>query len=306
MSRIEDLGMLLKVTGLTQADISEKMGWSRTQVSLIASRNYPNWQEKVDEVLRYLTSNGYVPEEYVAPQVPVTDGITIDTETIIRTDNYNAVYNLADGLLAPESLLNASIGMVLGKAGYGKTTAVKRYAVEHPDAVYVLYMGFSRTAVFRRIAESLVGRSSGMYYRNIEIIEEATAMCRKLIIIDEADRMPLSILEDLRTLNENASVPLLLVGEESLSSLVRKADRIESRIRKPVITFKPIDTATVIALYKKACGLTVDPDLAKRLITMCGRDFRICVNDMQHIVSIMNQNGLAEITKEVIDAARRS
>ena len=306
MREISDLNELLKVTGLTQTDISEKMGWSRAQVSLIAAKKYDNWQGKVMEVFRYLAANGYVPEEYIEKGDSVSPEIEIDTGAIIMTDNYNAVFNLADGLIAPESLLNASIGMVLGKAGYGKTTAVKRYAVEHMDAVYVLYMGFARTSLFRRIAEEMIGRSVGTYYGNIRLIEEATSVCRKLIIIDEADRVPLPILEDLRTLNENAGVPLLLVGEESLASTVRKADRIESRIRKPVIAFKPIDTATVIALYKKACGLSIDVDIAKKLISMCGRDFRVAVNDMQHIVSIMNQNGVPEVTKEVIDAARRS
>ena len=305
MTGIRDLSQLMEAARLSQSDISAKMGWSKAQVSRIASKDYPNWEEKVAEAVRYLVANGYLPEECLEEKA-AGPKIEIDTETIIRTDNYNSVFGLADGLLAPESLLNASIGMVLGKAGYGKTTAVKRYAVEHQDAVYILYMGFSRTAVFRRIAEELVGRSSGTYYKNIEIIEEAASVCRKLIIIDEADRMPLSILEDLRTLNESAGVPLLLVGEESLSSLVKKADRIESRIRKPVVTFKPIDTATVIALYKKACGLDIEIDIAKKLVSMCRRDFRVCVNDMQHIVSIMNMNGIARIDKEVLDGIKRS
>ena len=301
-----DLNQLMEITGLTQTDISAKMGWSKAQVSLIATRKYENWQGKVAEVYRYLAANGYVPEEYLDEEVESGSRITIDTGAVIMTDNYNAVFSLSDGLLAPESLLNASIGMILGKAGYGKTTAVKRYAIEHMDAVYVLYMGFARTSLFRRIAEELVGRSAGTYFGNIKLIEEATSVCRKLIIIDEADRVPLPILEDLRTLNENAGVPLLLVGEESLASLVKRADRIESRIRKPVVTFKPIDTATVIALYKKACGLSIDVDIAKKLISICGRDFRVAVNDMQHIVTIMNQNGISEVTKEVIDAAKRS
>ena len=305
MKRIEDLKSLLTVTGLTQGDIAEKMGWSRAQVSLIASKTYPNWQEKLEEAVRYLSANGYVPDEYIDTTQQDFPGITIDTSAVIMTDNYNATFSLADGLLAPESLLNASIGMVLGKAGYGKTTAVKRYAVEHSDVAYLLYMGYTRSALFKRIAEELIGRSAYSYYANLKLIEEATSVCRKLVIIDEADRMPLSLLEDLRTLNENAGLPILLVGEESLSTLVKRADRIESRIRKPVVTFKPIDTATVMALYKKACGLVVDIDMAKKLIAMCRRDFRVCVNDMQHIVSIMNQNGIAEVTKEVIDEARR-
>ena len=133
-----DLNQLMEITGLTQTDISTKMGWSKAQVSLIATRKYENWQGKVAEVYRYLAANGYVPEEYLDEEVESGSRITIDTSAVIMTDNYNAVFSLSDGLLAPESLLNASIGMILGKAGYGKTTAVKRYAIEHMDAVYVL------------------------------------------------------------------------------------------------------------------------------------------------------------------------
>ena len=305
MKIIEDLNQLLEITGLSQTDISTKMGWSKATVSLVAGRKYPSWQAKVAEAFRYLSDNGYIPDEYLDDTEPSLPDITIDTDALIKTDNYNAAFSLADGLLAPESLLNASIGMILGKAGYGKTTAVKRYAIEHQDAIYLLYMGYTRAALFRRISEELVGRSAHSYYATLKLIEEATAVCRKLIIVDEADRMPLSLLEDLRTLNENAAVPLLLVGEDSLSSLVKRADRIESRIRKPIVTFKPIDTATVIALYKKACGLSIEVEVARKLISMCGRDFRVAVNDMQHIVSIMNQNGVSELTKEVLDECRR-
>ena len=305
MRMIEDLNQLLQITGLTQTDISEKMSWSKAQVSLIAARKYENWRGKVAEACRYLAANGYIPEEYIDDDGPAVPGISIDTDIIIRNDNYNAVFNLADGLIDPESLLNASIGLILGKAGYGKTTAVKRYAIEHPDAVYLLYMGYTRSALFKRIAEELIGRSAYSYYANLKLIEEATSVCRKLIIVDEADRMPLSLLEDLRTLNENASVPVLLVGEESLSSLVKRADRIESRIRKPIVTFKPLDTATVVTLYQKACGLSIDVDVAKKLVSSCGRDFRVAVNDMQHIVSIMNQNGVTALTKEVLDGIKR-
>ena len=300
-----DLNQLMRITGLTQTDISNKMGWSRTQVSLIASGKYENWQGKVAEVYRYLSANGYIPGEYAEEGESPAVSISIDTGAIIRTDNYNSVFSLADGLIAPESLLNASIGMVLGKAGYGKTTAVKRYAVEHMDAVYVLYMGFARTSLFRRIAEEMIGRSVGTYYGNIRLIEEATSVCRKLIIIDEADRVPLPILEDLRTLNENAGVPLLLVGEESLASTVRKADRIESRIRKPRITFSPIDATTLATLYDECCGLRLSDKVTKALVKMAHGDFRIAANDMQNIVRVMNVNQEKELTMEVLNAYKR-
>lgn len=80
----------------------------------------------------------------------------------------------------------------------GKTTSVQRFAAENTAATYVLYMGYTRNALFREISEGILGRSAGTYYGNLQLIMGATQMYRKLIIIDEADRMPLSLLENLR------------------------------------------------------------------------------------------------------------
>lgn len=299
------IGDLVRLSGLTQTEIGNKLGWSKSQTSRIASGDYPNSDAKTMEAYRYLSANGYLPEDSAYSPDPSAEPIVIDKEAVVHTENYIATHNLCDDLLSPESLLSASIGMVLGKAGFGKTTTVKRYAVENDDAVYILYRGDSKAALFRRISESLVGRYAYTYDANVRLIEEATLACRKLIIIDEADRIPLRLLEDLRTLNEDGAVPLLLVGEPMLSSLTRKADRIESRIRKPVITFKPLDAVILTAYYKKVANLDLSPDIAKKLVSVCNRDFRVAANDLQHIVNIMNANGMSEVTMEVINESQR-
>lgn len=302
---INTMNGLVKYSGLTQTEIGEKMKWSKSQVSRIASGNYPNAEGKIREAYRYLSENNFLPEEVAYKPDLSSNPIVVDSEAVVQTDNYNATYKLCDDLMSPQSLLSASIGMVLGKAGFGKTTTVKRYAIETDDVVYLLYRGDSKTALFRRISEEMVGRYAYSYDANIRLIKEATAGCRKLVIIDEADRIPLRILEDLRTLNEDARLPLLLVGEPSLSSLTKKADRIESRIRRPIITFKPLDSVTLAAYYKKVAGLDLDPEMAKKLIVSCNRDFRVAANELQHIVNILNANGMKEVTMEVFNESQR-
>lgn len=279
---------------MSQREIADKLGWSPSTLSMVLSGSYANQAAKEEEMARVLLNMGSLSAEGFTPiQV---------REQIIATKDFMDVYALCNGLANPDSSLTASIGLVIGDAGMGKTTAVQRFAAEHSAAAYVLYMGFNRNALFKEIAEAVVGRSARSYYDNLQLIMGATRIYRKLIIIDEADRMPLSMLEDLRTLNENGRVPILLVGEPKLAATVKKADRIESRIRKPRITFSPIDAPTLATLYDECCGLKLSEKVTKTLLKMAHGDFRVAANDMQNLVRIMNINRKSELTQEVINA----
>ncbi len=304
---IRNLKELATATGLSQQEIADKMGWGKSMASLIANENYPKWEMRTKQAVRYMLDNGILEGEVEGLDInPIVGDITIDHDTFLKTDNVNALNSLLDGLLDEESSLNASIGLATGRAGYGKTTALRRYVCSSDSCVYILWMNYTKSQLFQRIAEELVGRSHQSYLKNLKLIMEVTRAYRKVIIIDEADRMPLTILEDLRTLNEEGLVPLLLVGEDSLTAKVKRADRIESRIRKPAVTFRPLDAIQLTAYYNMATGLVLDRDVAKRLVSDCHKDFRIAANDMQYIVAMMNANGQSELTMEVYDAIRRS
>lgn len=280
----------------SQREIADRLGWSPGTLSGVLSGNYPNVSQKVEEMGRKLL--GLVEEKEAFHPIAIRD-VTISTR------DFQAVYELCNSLLSPESSLTASIGLVIGDAGMGKTTAVQRFAAENSAANYVLFMGYTRNALFKEIAEAMIGRSAGTYYNNLQLIMGATQIFRKLIIIDEADRMPLSLLEDLRTLNERGKVPLLLVGEPTLARTVKRADRIESRIRKPRIEFHPVDAVTLATLYKEACSLEISADVAKSLVSMAGGDFRVAANEMQNIVRMMNVSGHSKLTRQVLDEYRQ-
>lgn len=293
-------------TGKTMSDaaIAAMLGWSKTTMSLVVNGSYANLDGKLQEAYDRLLGD----DAATAGGAEQTDGfteITVKPDVVIATPDFNAVYGLCNGLMDVKSSLSASIGMVTGVAGRGKTTTVRRYAVEHPGVVYILYMGYSKSALFRTIAEELTGRSFASYYKNLQLILEATRAWRKLIIIDEADRMPINMIEDLRTLNESGGVPLLLVGEPALASMTKRADRIESRIRKPRIEFHPLDYVVLSTLYKEACGLTLTKGVAEKLVKAAGADFRVAANDMQNIVRLMNINRVSVLTERLVDDFRK-
>ena len=306
---IRSIKDLCNATGLCQQEIANMMRLSKTTISLVASEKYDGWQNILASCIdRAVKSGKLILDKEEGEEIPppaIGQKINIDTTAFVRTDNVDDLYDLCDDLLDEKSSLNASIGMVTGRAGYGKTTAARRYISTHSDVVYILWMNYTKAQLFQRIAEELIGKSYNSYIKNIKLICDITRLYRKLIVIDEADRMPLQILEDLRTLNEEGGVPLLLLGEDSLVSKVKKADRIESRIRKPVVTFVPINYLDLASLYESATGLQLDDDVAVRLVRDAHRDFRIAANDMRDIVRKMNANGACELTMEVLDAIRR-
>lgn len=316
-SEIRTLKDILDATGLIQADIANLAGVSKSLVSQVASCRYDNWELFVKQWTDILVAANKLvlePEDGEEAQAvhagPAPDAdwktITIDNSAFLRTDNVDKLYSLCDNLLDETVGLNASIGLATGRAGYGKTTAIRHYISLSDDVVYILWMNYTKPQLFQRIAEEFVGRSCTSYLKNVKLICELTRVYRKLIVIDEADRMPLSILEDLRTLNEEGQVPVLLLGEDSLLDKVKRADRIESRIRKPIVTFRALDWQDLAAYYQMAAGITLAQDVAKSLVRDAHRDFRVAANDMQQIVKLMNANHNSDLTMEVLDAIRRA
>ena len=287
---------------VSQSELASVLGWSTATVSLLLSGKYNSSDQEgkirqaasrllgEDFSSSDLSENGWKP-------------IEVKSDVIVATPDFTATYSLCNMLLDDNESLTASIGLVTGAAGRGKTTAVKKFVADHPyNTIYILNMGFTRSTLFRAIAEELIGRSYSTYWKNLNLILEATRISRKVIIVDEADRMPLSLLEELRTLNESGRVPILLVGEPVLSSTVRKADRIESRIRKPRVEFCPLDYLSLATLYQEACGLSITKDIAIRLVKLARADFRIAANDMQAVVRLMNVNHYRTLDGRVLDA----
>lgn len=310
-SQIRGIKDLVMATGLSQQEIANMLGVSKSLISLVANENYENWQHFVQQAVDRCIATGKLAledgdktgEEKHSPDSAL---IQINNDVFLKTDNVCRLNDLCDNLLDEDTSLNASIGLATGRAGYGKTTAIRKYIATNDDTVYILWMNYTKPQLFQRIAEELVGKSYNSYLKNIKLICDVTRIYRKLIVIDEADRIPLTILEDLRTLNEEGQVPVLLLGEDSLTAKVKRADRIESRIRKPVVTFRQLDWKDLAAYYELSTGLILDKDVATRLVQDAHRDFRIAANDMQAIVKLMNANGVRQLTREALDAIRRS
>lgn len=298
------LSEALEITKLSLQQAGDMVGLGKSAVSRVKSHDYPNWENIEAAIIKKMHDGGLFPDSIVLEEVE-EGTLRVNPAAFISTQNVIAFNSLASSLLDPTTTMNSSIGMVTGSAGFGKTTAIQQFVANNEQSVYVLYMeGYTLTMIIKKIALELTGFNRRSFDNNLAIIKEATSMYRKLIIIDEADRMPIRVIESLRNINEYCGAPIMLAGEESLVSKMTAIPRLKSRIRKPEIVFKSLNVIDVATYYQMAVGIDISssPAVCQTLLRWANKDFRTLVNDAQHIVAMLNSSGLSELTEEVLDA----
>ena len=286
------LDSLMRAKGLSVSDVARICGLSKATVSL--AKNGKD-ARKETLVLEKLAENGYAES---------VKAFRVQRDVFVKTENTKAFDELCDEFIDPDGDLTSSIGVVIGRAGRGKTFAARRYAVMNSSAVYVLFIdGFSLVDVAREIAYELAGIRPRFFRDCVDVIDEATFKERRLVIIDEADKMPKKHIEMLRGLNERCMLPMVLVGEETLKKTLESERRLKSRVRR-IVDFKPISLVDIAAYYSSAVGIELDGEVLKELHKRSGGDFRNVVKDAFAIVRILNANRLTGIDLDVVRSLR--
>lgn len=279
---------------LSMQEAARIIGVDKSQIVKICHQNYPNWQDKEVEYIERLKNAGYTKS--------IPQGIAIDTDVLVLTPSVSRFKALADDLSAPDGTMSSSIGMAIGTAERGKTHSAKWYVQENPNASYVLFVdGSTKTQLLRDICESVAHTRPHSFGECLSVLEENCKYARKLVIIDEADKLPVRYLEIIRALNERCQLPFLLVGEEGLKTKTDRIPRLRSRIRNPIVLFDRTHAVDVAAYYHEAAGIDITPSTADRLVRHAQGGFRSIVNDSIAISKMAKASGLVTITDNMLD-----
>ena len=289
-----NLSAVMQANRLTMRQAAEIAGVDKSVIVKVCGQTYHEWERKEAEIIEALKQAGYAKS--------ASDQLRVDTSVLVKTDNVARFFSLADDLADPASSLTSSLGMAIGTAERGKTHTAKKYCEKNENAVYMLYVdGSSRVQLLRNICYGLSGTRPYSFGACLAIIAEFSRVARRLIIIDEADKCPLPILEMLRGINESCAVPVLLVGEEALKGKVDSVPRLRSRIRKPVCVFDPLKAGDVSVFYASACGLTLPSTIVETLHKRSRGGFRTLVNEALALAKIARTSGLETITPAMLD-----
>jgi DNA transposition AAA+ family ATPase len=143
--------------------------------------------------------------------------------------------------------------------------------------------------------------------------EKAMTQPTTLVLIDEADRLRMTSLEQIRAIFDEGGAGLILIGMPGIEKRMARFPQFYSRIGF-VHEFRPLGTPEMQALLSEhwapsGVQLPRDPmttDVIAAIIRMTAGNFRLLNRLLAQIERVLDVNGLATITTEVVMAARES
>ena len=137
----------------------------------------------------------------------------------------------------------------------------------------------------------------------VSVIEEIFRVRKILrtIIVDEADRLKVDLVEHLRDVHDLTGAPIVLIGEEGLFAKINAHRRIWSRVVQTV-EFGPITPEDIMLFALEAAALRMDPDAAKRVSDRSSGDFRLVWADVHRLEQMAKASGSKRIETRMVDS----
>ncbi|MGO9266089.1 MAG: AAA family ATPase [Candidatus Binataceae bacterium] len=134
-----------------------------------------------------------------------------------------------------------------------------------------------------------------------------------LILTDEADRLRMTSLEQVRAIFDAGTIGVILIGMPGLEKRLARYPQFYSRIGF-VHEFRPLDAAAVRQLLEQGWTppgvrlpqLLADPEVVAAIIRITGGNFRLLNRLLTQMERILEINALPAVTKAVVEAARES
>lgn len=168
--------------------------------------------------------------------------------------------------------LDGEIGLITGDAGSGKTTSVKEYARQNSDVILIeADLGYSARVLFKELHRKIGRDGEGILHDMFDDVVDKLKDSGRLIIVDEAEHLPVRALDLLRRINDKAGVGIVLIGLPRLVEQITKKRGdfayLYSRIGMAAKIFKLSDGDVqlfvkyvfpeangIIKDFRKACG----------------------------------------------------
>ena len=203
-------------------------------------------------------------------------------DVIIPTDATARFNTVVDTVVEADKGISGFI-LAYGQAGRGKSVAADQYYYQRGGTYVRVWEGWTQAAFLQRVLFEVrkkkgdlpKGSANKCKQNLVELLDKT----RNPIFIDEADRLAIARIEDLRDIHEITGVPIVLIGEEGLFGLLSERRRIWSRVVGEV-EFGPISAAEVAMYAMKAAALDIPAELCGRIAERAEGDFRLVRNMM--------------------------
>lgn len=293
----EEVRQEMQRLGMSQTKLAKESGVNQARLSQWFSGKYPGKTDVVaQELKRWLNS----------VQARAKDGERLSvTPTWKPTPTANRIVT---ALRYAQSAND--VALIYGGAGLGKTCTARRYQEENPN-VWIATM----TPAMNTVAAALerISFAVGLPEAQPSAVKTENAIVARLedtgglLIVDEAQHLPVSGLDAIRSIHDATAVGLALMGNASVYARITGGSRqahfaqLFSRVgyRVPLVTASVGDVETIVAAWgvqgSKARNLCLD--IAKQAGALRG------LTKVLRLASMMLGEGDQELTFEHIQTA---
>lgn len=197
MGVLEKLNAYMADEGLSGAMIARSLGVSSATVSQYRNGKYMGDIAVLEEKILGLLSLADERRQAVKRQIEyVITPTAQDCFGLIRAAH-----------------IDCELGVLVGSAGLGKTAALKEYAKNNKDSVLIetdpsFTARVMTMALGKEIGVNVSGNLNDMLSEIIERLKDSG----RVLLIDEAELLPLRALEVVRRIHDKAGVGVVLVG----------------------------------------------------------------------------------------------
>ncbi len=226
---------------------------------------------------------------------------------IRQTKSVKEALKLAEQIMSAEN----PVGEITGPSGTGKSQCGRAVA-QHLGATRIAaWDGMSKHQMAVEIAASAGLEGSGVVDRLLRSRAEGDPSTRRLIVIDEANKLSWRVLELLRYLADECNTAVLLIGTEMYSrqfSQARTRDlllQLGSRIGAKRIATRHLDRAETYAhIFRPVFGESADKELVTTFWSVCRKgNYREAVELSEECRRIMEVNQMQALTPAVLELA---
>lgn len=192
-----------------------------------------------------------------------------------------------------KSTKQKALTKICATSGSGKTTAIRAFGLKYPQAVLVTaYDGMSQKEFLEELAIAVGIRNIPKNKKDLmREIKKELEHNKKIVIIDEANFLNESSLEQIRHIHDICEVPMVLVGTERLDYIIAKSHpQVESRIRGslPVRAFSVVE----VQMLCESFGFLLSEKQISRLWRHCRnlREVKYWCEDFKEVYEGDTQN----------------
>jgi DNA transposition AAA+ family ATPase len=136
----------------------------------------------------------------------------------------------------------------------------------------------------------------------------------RLIVVDEADRMKMPALEQLRAIFDEGGAGLILIGMPGLEKRLARYPQLYSRVGF-VHEFRALQQTEILQLLReqwrprgpgRSDNPWADDEGIAAIVRVTGGNFRLLDRLLTQIERVLRINKLGQVTRDVVEAARES